>query len=590
MKKKVLAAVLCFLMSVSCTACGKSMREQAHSGGGGGGSDDSATSAEDLQKAEENFVIPEEPSDAPEEPDLSVEEELPEELMLGELPKAVIQTRTYYEFDYDKQAELFNGKTDGVVLAEESRDQFPKLYDALLDHWKTVAAAADESAASLTEDARSYYDEDMESGFGPFTYYENSRISLARTDERIFSYSTSFSNFTGGAHGYYGCGGNTFDSQTGELLTLSDVVVQKEECAAIVGDRIMKDYPEVADFAGEEAFREIVRDEINNDVVNWEMEPDGIVFFFNPYDLASYADGMQVIKVTYAEAPEIFADQYLPIVSGQTISSVPGDQYVLTDLTGDGEPERISVERYYDQDFYDEETYSYFMYGAEIVMPDGSRTRVGQTEQYDNYFFDYKTYVIRWGNGSTWLMIKGNMEDDYTLFYIYDISGGKPELVNKQQVYPKGVTGILSENDAASYGLTDPSSLCFSFRYDRLSTFFAGGIGQISELDGSFLLYGSYAYIPEETRQYYTLKSVKAFSSDIVTEDGEIMEKDVQFPVGTEFTLYRTNFEPENSGAVVDATLSDGRIARLYYDNGPEGNTVNGINEIDLFEMLYYAG
>ncbi|MCR5053795.1 MAG: hypothetical protein K6A69_03025, partial [Lachnospiraceae bacterium] len=77
---------------------------------------------------------------------------------------------------------------------------------------------------------------------------------------------------------------------------------------------------------------------------------------------------------------------------------------------------------------------------------------------------------------------------------------------------------------------------------------------------------------------------------DIIDENGSVISENEVIPAGSSFTLYRTDGK-NNDGdeAIVDAILSDGRIVRLKVTIGYP-NTINGVDEFELFEMLYYAG
>ena len=73
-------------------------------------------------------------------------------------------------------------------------------------------------------------------------------------------------------------------------------------------------------------------------------------------------------------------------------------------------------------------------------------------------------------------------------------------------------------------------------------------------------------------------------------EAGEVTEKDVKLPAGTTFTLYRTDGKSgEGETGIVDTKLADGRIVRLNVTTDYP-HLVNGTDENDTFETLYYAG
>ena len=137
---------------------------------------------------------------------------------------------------------------------------------------------------------------------------------------------------------------------------------------------------------------------------------------------------------------------------------------------------------------------------------------------------------------------------------------------------------------------TDPNNLRLTEHFDRFSTFQAGGRYVLSS-DGTLSPVDEYAVIPEATRQYLKLKSVKDLTLDIVDEEGNVVSAQETLPAGTEFFLYRTPYEL-TSPEFTDAYLSDGRIARLAYDADTEDGSrvINGMDEWEVFEELHYAG
>lgn len=84
------------------------------------------------------------------------------------------------------------------------------------------------------------------------------------------------------------------------------------------------------------------------------------------------------------------------------------------------------------------------------------------------------------------------------------------------------------------------------------------------------------------------MQSAKPFKADIVDESGKVVEQGVEIPAGETFKLFRTDGK-----TVIDAKLSDGRIARLELTRSDDNYTatVNGqISEEEAFKELYYAG
>ena len=133
--------------------------------------------------------------------------------------------------------------------------------------------------------------------------------------------------------------------------------------------------------------------------------------------------------------------------------------------------------------------------------------------------------------------------------------------------------------------ITDSDDFALTFRCDLLASFnayFDTSVGP----DGTPVLPEDGFYsVPDYIG---TLQSAKAFKADIVDESGKVVQENAEIPAGETFKLLRTD-----GMTVVDAKLSDGRIARLELTRSDDNYTatVNGqISEEEAFKELLYAG
>ncbi len=124
--------------------------------------------------------------------------------------------------------------------------------------------------------------------------------SVLRNDASVFVVETNFYAFSGGAHGYYSTVYENYDRLSGKLIELSDLFEPGYE------DRLNK--------VGEQYFRKALDMPYNqplnelfsfdNNVFeipdNFALIDQGIQFIFNPYDVASYAQGQQLFFVPYS--------------------------------------------------------------------------------------------------------------------------------------------------------------------------------------------------------------------------------------------------------------------------------------------------
>ena len=68
---------------------------------------------------------------------------------------------------------------------------------------------------------------------------------IQRVDGQVLSILDSFSNYYGGAHGYYGLNGFNYDSQTGEEISIEDVVSSMDDLRNAAAEVFSRDYADL---------------------------------------------------------------------------------------------------------------------------------------------------------------------------------------------------------------------------------------------------------------------------------------------------------------------------------------------------------
>ncbi len=136
------------------------------------------------------------------------------------------------------------------------------------------------------------------------------RVDTVHSSAKALTVKVETYAYTGGAHPNSGLSYYTFDRKTGRLLTLDDMV---EDTTALLG-------------IVEQAFRQQQRIEPN---ANLEEEgyflrdghfflPDnvgttrnGLIFYYNPYEIAAYAMGPVQVTIPYEKLNGILREQWL---------------------------------------------------------------------------------------------------------------------------------------------------------------------------------------------------------------------------------------------------------------------------------------
>lgn len=123
---------------------------------------------------------------------------------------------------------------------------------------------------------------------------------ISYIDDTYLSFCQAYYEYTGGAHGMPYRIGYTFNLQTGELLTLTDVIDNtEEELKEIVGryfEELINKEPENYWEGSADSIREWTSFE-----PSFYLTEEGIRFYEGPYAISSYAAGFQEVTIPYSE-------------------------------------------------------------------------------------------------------------------------------------------------------------------------------------------------------------------------------------------------------------------------------------------------
>lgn len=117
-------------------------------------------------------------------------------------------------------------------------------------------------------------------------------------NSKIVSFNINASGFTGGAHGYYASAFSTFELTTGKELMLTDIISDTIALRPMLEkafvDEKKADMPDAT-------LKDLL---LNPDAplalpVNVCIVQDGVSFFYNPYEVASWAVGPTAITLTW---------------------------------------------------------------------------------------------------------------------------------------------------------------------------------------------------------------------------------------------------------------------------------------------------
>ena len=253
--------------------------------------------------------------------------------------------RTRYFADGDQSGPLFVSHWTSVDFTGRA-GIYGDIATALADNTKKEMLNADAARAEMTSDAaheRAMRKADGGTFYGPF---ERTRdIFVRRADSRVVSLLESGSSYTGGVHGSYGSGGTNFDARTGKKLALSDVCPDTEGLIAAIVAQMGFDYPDASFMQnGSTLMQDMVRQMVSDGSIPWTLDARGISFYFNPYLIASYAEGIFTTTILFSEHPELFAGDY---GVGPATYAMELQPYLVTRLSDSPRDHRLMVSNGY---------------------------------------------------------------------------------------------------------------------------------------------------------------------------------------------------------------------------------------------------
>ena len=152
--------------------------------------------------------------------------------------------------------------------------------------------------------------------------FDSFDVTLARADENILCLLKDISNYGGGAHGMYGFFGVNFDSQTGKQLKISDVCTDVEILKAVIKNQLKKDYPR-SPFENLDSY---LNERISQDDFNFTIDYLGLSFYFNPYEIGSYAEGAFLVTINFNDYPNLFIKRITQSPKNYCITLPSGDE------------------------------------------------------------------------------------------------------------------------------------------------------------------------------------------------------------------------------------------------------------------------
>ena len=170
-----------------------------------------------------------------------------------------------------------------------------------------------------SENLHTYADEFVaEWGTDGFYSYSNyQQLGVARHDEAVVSLISLSSLYSGGSHPNSVQTAYNLDIENRRLLHLEDVILEDSapELAKLVRARVDEKFTMIDGGNGLfEDYGDIIESSMNygNMTPYWYMNDQGLVIFYNQYELGPYAAGIIKAELPYADLEGILLEEYFP--------------------------------------------------------------------------------------------------------------------------------------------------------------------------------------------------------------------------------------------------------------------------------------
>ena len=213
-------------------------------------------------------------------------------------PNCNLEIKFVFPVKYENEEILSNLQTEFVS------SYFGDTYEQLSPE-EAVQEYTEDYLASykdLEEDFKSEIAKSDDSPVGAwFSYYEMSSNQIVYNSKGIISYTVSFENYTGGAHGAHSYNNHVLDLNTGKAIVEEDIFNEgyQDTLAQLLVNQIAKQN-DVTDIKELENIGFFSVDEIFPNG-NFLVDDTGITYSFNEYEIAAYVVGTTNVYLPYEE-------------------------------------------------------------------------------------------------------------------------------------------------------------------------------------------------------------------------------------------------------------------------------------------------
>ena len=352
-RKKTAACAVIMCAALCLGACGSNAAQTP-------GSDTVVSPVEDETQQQEIETLPENTESAEEDKnaDINVENEGKNDTNVTSVESSVtvvIKKEDNIELTTDDGNVYYTITCSYPIVSIAGNEAAAEQINAgILARVESFNTATAESIEFAKETLEYRDDEDLPA---PFPYSSDLFFTVTRADDQVIAFTENGYEYLGGAHGMPYSIGINYDTDTGELISFTDL---SDDPSTFRADTLAYNQALAqTEYYSEQLFN---TDDITNGTLEetlyadgmWYLSTSGLVFMSPPYALAPYAAGTLEFTIPYNELKDMgLKEQYA--YTGRQIVKLRENETYSTDLNGDGTEDSVS---YYGA-WVDDETDSY---------------------------------------------------------------------------------------------------------------------------------------------------------------------------------------------------------------------------------------
>ena len=472
-------------------------------------------------------------------------------------PELYRRRRLQYDYDDEQKRPVFTSDYQLFLLSEESCEKYPKLDErirALNDVIATEAAneftaRGREIAALPADEQNRRYDD----GRLPFT--ENEYLYVRRADDEIFSFIRCFETPRNPEFLVRHYTGYTIDVNTGDELTLEDIISDEDEMCRLLAPKIIKavnkqqTYDSVFDESEEDIISDL-RDYLSLYSATYVLDPQGITFFFNS---ETFVSDDTTVSLLFSEDKDgkVFRDRFRNNAPDEWAMEIPLYRHTAVDLQDDGVEDELVVYDLYDYEDECEE-------GLIVSIND-------RTEEFDfeDMVYDQNLTLIHRNNRTNIL----NTFSSYDYGYVETLSI-EDDTAKERSLYCGVLTMYPDWDELENHDsicptriVTDPARTSLTVDTDMLSSIMATAECEMTK-DGELVPILPVFIVDGDEARIITLKDELPNVPVIDDETYEPTGEEITLRAGCELLLCDTDTK-----SFVDCRPDNGELVRIEVCN-----------------------